>query len=40
MFEDYINNYEYSFLKDAISVYNPAAGRPFENYSEPIGGNK
>lgn len=38
--EDYINNYEYSFSKEAIARYNPEAGSSFNDFDDPIWGNK
>ncbi len=38
--EHYINNYEYSFEKDAIARYNPEVGSSFYDYIDPIWGNK
>ena len=38
--EDFMNDYEYSFSKEAISMYNPEACSPFEDYDDPVWGNK
>ncbi|MBP7793347.1 MAG: DnaJ domain-containing protein [Candidatus Goldbacteria bacterium] len=38
--ENYMDNYEYSFEKDAISRYNPEMGSSFADYVDPFWGNK
>lgn len=38
--EDYINNYEYAFTKEAIARYNPEAGSSFSDFNDPVWGNK